>query len=524
MRNFQIVSTALLLGCLAALVAASIYAADGRLMYSLDDPYIHLAVAENILRGTYGVNVGEVAAPSSSIAWPFLMAGLLAVGLGEWAPLVVDAACAALTMWMVAGAFWQRVFGEREFDRRTIGAVGFSLLLILAVNGPALPMTGMEHSLHVLCSVATVLGLHRCATRSDASAAPVAAALVMNALVRYEGIALSGAAAAALFLLGRRRAAVVAALLLVGCLTTFSFFLASHGLSPLPSSVLAKSASSAALMHGDLQNVLQEIVRAIPRGANLRSPAALALGGVLLTYAVWTQRRARTWLPIVAMPTIAAVVAHLIVGRYGWFGRYEVYVFAALLVTALLAGASGVRGKVAKAAVLIAAAGCALVPVVNAAYVTVRTPAAARNIFEQQYQMHRFVTEFFPRPIAVNDLGWVSFRNDRYVLDLYGLGSETVRSLRAAGRLDAEAIRTLAANDEITYAMVYDRWFPQRVPATWRRMATLHTSVVSTAFGEVTFYAIADAERAAMCDSLTRFRRTLPAGARLTIEREACGP
>lgn len=29
---------------------------DGLLVYSLDDPYIHLAVAEEILKGDYGIN------------------------------------------------------------------------------------------------------------------------------------------------------------------------------------------------------------------------------------------------------------------------------------------------------------------------------------------------------------------------------------------------------------------------------------------------------------------------------------
>ena len=42
-----------------ALVGWSIVLADGHLVYALDDPYIHLAVAESILQGGYGVNMGE---------------------------------------------------------------------------------------------------------------------------------------------------------------------------------------------------------------------------------------------------------------------------------------------------------------------------------------------------------------------------------------------------------------------------------------------------------------------------------
>jgi hypothetical protein len=46
----------------------------GQFIYALDDPYIHLDLADQLARtGVYGVNEGQVAAPSSSILWPFLL-------------------------------------------------------------------------------------------------------------------------------------------------------------------------------------------------------------------------------------------------------------------------------------------------------------------------------------------------------------------------------------------------------------------------------------------------------------------
>ena len=39
----------------------------GRFTYTLDDPYIHLALAERIRRGLYGINPGEAASPASSL-------------------------------------------------------------------------------------------------------------------------------------------------------------------------------------------------------------------------------------------------------------------------------------------------------------------------------------------------------------------------------------------------------------------------------------------------------------------------
>ena len=56
--------------------------------YTLDDPYIHMALAENIARGTFGVNLGEVSNPSSSILWPWILAAFEKIGLLLWAPLL----------------------------------------------------------------------------------------------------------------------------------------------------------------------------------------------------------------------------------------------------------------------------------------------------------------------------------------------------------------------------------------------------------------------------------------------------
>src|SRR5688500_1729549 len=63
---------------------------EGQFVYTLDDPYIHLALAENIARGHYGVNHSEYSAPSSSILWPFLLAPFSMFKLDHYAPLLIN--------------------------------------------------------------------------------------------------------------------------------------------------------------------------------------------------------------------------------------------------------------------------------------------------------------------------------------------------------------------------------------------------------------------------------------------------
>ena len=63
------------LACLILIEFVSIMMLNsGLLVYTLDDPYIHLALAENIKQGHYGINISEFSAPSSSPLWPFILA------------------------------------------------------------------------------------------------------------------------------------------------------------------------------------------------------------------------------------------------------------------------------------------------------------------------------------------------------------------------------------------------------------------------------------------------------------------
>src|SRR6478672_7980636 len=69
---------------------------------SIDDPYIHLAVAENILTGGYGINASEHSSPSSSIIYPFLLALTELLGLGIAGPLAINLAATSISVALLA--------------------------------------------------------------------------------------------------------------------------------------------------------------------------------------------------------------------------------------------------------------------------------------------------------------------------------------------------------------------------------------------------------------------------------------
>ena len=57
------VTGAILLGLILSILKLN----NGTFIYSMDDPYIALALSDQISHGNYGINAGQHAAPASSI-------------------------------------------------------------------------------------------------------------------------------------------------------------------------------------------------------------------------------------------------------------------------------------------------------------------------------------------------------------------------------------------------------------------------------------------------------------------------
>ncbi len=149
----------------------------------------------------------------------------------------------------------------------------------------------------------------------------------------------------------------------------------------------------------------------------------------------------------------------------------------------------------------------------------VLVPVASNNVHEQQYQMHRLATEFFPGPVAVNDIGWVSYRNEAPVLDLWGLAStDALRARRT--RSAPTALAKLVNQSGAPLIMIYDEWFGTRMTAEWVPLARLHLSkrAIYVAEDTVALYAPIGADIAQNAGKATGIlRRTLPTGASLEL-------
>ena len=501
--------TALLVALLVALFACILALNGGTFAYALDDAYIHLSLSEQIARGHYGLDASEPSSPASSILFPALLAPFAGTPLHAFVPLAANSAALLAT-----GLVFARLFRASGISSRPMaGVIAASTAILLHQVG--LAFSGMEHSIHVWLSVSTLYGLI-VVVRDGFVPRWLPAAIVAAPLVRYEGLAPSLAAVAVLALRGHGRTAALSLACLVTPLLGFSLALTSLGLPWLPSSVLHKSVLP--LGAGLVESIRAGFVHILVALRDEPAARSLLFAMLAASAAVAAKRRdpahrCDAW--ILGFGWVC-VGAHLAAGRFGWFSRYEVYVVAIAVGVLAYTLRDGLAVAFQRRPVAALLAWWVGLIVAWPGYIaeTFHTPLASNNIYEQHGQMHRFAVDFYGDAVAVNDIGWVTYRNPHYVQDLTGLGSEETRRMqlatRAGGAPRATWVPALLAEKGIGLAMVAD---PAGARDYWTHIATLSLSraKITPFTKDVSFYVADPARLAEIVQKLHAFEKTLPA-------------
>jgi len=173
--------------------------------YPLDDPYIHLAMSEQIALGGYGVNAGEFASASSSILFPFLLTPFAGFDWHWLTPLFWGAIGLGLS-----ACLWGRLISELAV-RSTENIRAY--LLVIAAIGPLIlhmvgvSLIGMEHGLQVLAAMMVAYGLIRYSEGYGIGWLLIAG-IILSPVLRFEGLAVSCFACSVLLFTGRPKAAI----------------------------------------------------------------------------------------------------------------------------------------------------------------------------------------------------------------------------------------------------------------------------------------------------------------------------
>jgi hypothetical protein len=336
-------------------------------------------------------------------------------------------------------------------------------------------------------------------------------ALVMAPMVRYENLPVTALSCGYLILAGKWRPAVLIIAITVSCLAIFSAVLVTHGLSALPTSIMAKSGAVGLGFAGALATNFV---------ANLQEPQAWILLGLTLPLGMRLVRPGVPFHRQLAAFAIIAVGAHLVFGKFGW--RYEHYIFCIeLLVLFEVYGEEirwlvcNTRGNSSQWLRPLALLAATVVLFFQYSLNLLKIPLACNDIYLQQMQMARFVGEYWKRAVAVNDLGAVALASDHYILDYGGLASMEVLKVKLPDPLWMDK---LAKEHKVELAILHASLYPD-IPTTWRVVGRLHLNValITPPENVLTFYAITPAPVLELKRLLTQFSSTLPVGASLDV-------
>lgn len=435
-REFERWGIGAYLVAVGVLVAGILVRLGGTLVYTLDDAAIHLSIAQKLVdHGTWGVVPGSFESASSSPLWTLLVAAGMVVtpGSGAWLPLVLNV-LASLAIIVILGRNQSvlRPGRDRPFD-----AVAVVVLVVVVLFLPGLAVSGMEHALHIaLVLGAVVLFQRRAADAGDTAGFPLWLPYVLlglATLARFETAFVAAGLAVGLLAdlpraPGGRRArlrqiAGVAAAVVVP-LAGFALVNVALGGGLLPNSVLAKGQGVGGQLDNDGLGIV-DVVNRLGQDPFLVALAVLAVGYVVLTWG----RPARYRLTAVTLAV--AVALHVVLADVGWFDRYQAYLIAIGVYLALGVASELPAGFRRRGVTVLVVVALLLTPAKAA--LLIRTPRYADEMYRHQYVAGQFLDRYYDgRPIATDQLGYISLLHEGPLTDFAGLGDYEV--LRRAER------------------------------------------------------------------------------------------
>lgn len=488
---------------------------NGHISYTLDDAYIHMAIAKHVAQdGVFGITPYEFSASSSSPLWTFLLAGIFsATGPLEWMPLLLNWLCGI----GIIIALW-------KFTKRTNISNGPTLLLLISaiIFLPMIPiaMTGMEHLLHTATIIAmayTVWPLLDRNTKDGFRAAlPLGLWSAIAVSSRFETLFTASAIILALALIKKWKSIIICAVGTTLPVLAFGFYWLANGQSFFPNSVLIKGSVP------DVSGFIQ-ILNSLGLDAfnTLVTTPHIYILVLILAVGLWKNRSKNAYWSqssLLAAITITAILLHLQFAKVGWFYRYESYLIALsfmgiailLKTTPSQIEKQNLWNRIIAGFILILCIG----PLAHRTVIAhVNTPQATHNIYQQQYQSGLFLKKYYnTAAIAANDIGAINFLASPRCLDLWGLGSRETMLLHMKNALTTQEIRKLTQARKVKIAIIYESWFHDKctLPKEWIKAGTFSIqNNVICGDETVTFFAVEPEEAPKLRANLREFSKEL---------------
>ena len=441
--------------CCSFVVRESIHLNAGHFVYALDDPYIEMALAKNVVRhGVYGVTQYAATAASSSIVWPWVLAACYAVvGVNIWTPYVLNIVC-CLALLYLGGRIMVDASGGRLLRALQTASL---IVLVVAAPMPTLCQIGMEHSAQCLAMAALLYSGAKCLNKPSDRRLQVQTAILAAAAtsIRYEGAFAVLAICAGLLLARRFKAAAVTALGGLLPILLYGFTALAHGQYFFPNSVLVKTFGKTSQPLASHISVAFEL-----------DPLLLAVGFAVIVTTAFTLGRREIFGWVWTFGALYAFIFALHVASIGVyvFYRYQAYLVVVGIV-ALFAFACRWYSDESRATI-----GGKCVTVVTLAVLAAIDPLgqlnltaeASHDIYRQQYLDAMFIRTYYNHGTALlNDIGAAAYYTDAHIVDYVGLASKAFARLSIQHRDKTRAFIAAVDSTKPDIGIVYLTWLPQ---------------------------------------------------------------
>ena len=511
---------------------SSLLKTGGKLVYSHDDAYIHMAMAKNFSQhGVWGVTKHEFSSSSSSLLWTLLLSFSYSIfGVNELTPFVLNFFFSTVLLLFLYYSF-------EKFNFYFFQILFILICFIIFIPLPHLVFSGLEHILQILIDLVFVY-IAAIAINSDVvlkgkiggkyTSLFLLAPLVT--MVRFEGMFL--VFAVCILLLFKREFIKSFILGVTGILPVviYGIVSVSKGWYFLPNSVLLKGNRLKDLLNfeGFLSFFYIGIRHII---YNIHILLFIIIILCMLLFLLKKQKSLFSFYPVMCVIFLITTFIHMVFARTGFFlnhpeqVRYDSYlvaiglfvifnVFGYILLTEKIFVQ---KGKFLERLVLIFLVFICILPLAERGIrMSVKVPQATFNVYSQQYQMALFLDKYYKGGhVIVNDIGAVNFLADIKCLDILGLCNKEIGDLTLGKRYTKGNIVKWAYKNNASIAIIYDDLLRPigGVPHKWIKVGewTILNNVIC-AFNTVSFYAINIKDVPALIRNIRNFSSRLPKG------------
>jgi hypothetical protein len=504
---------------LVTIIIQMLDATGGVFVYPIDDTYIHLAVAKNLVNHhTWGVSGHEFASASSSVSYPIILSGIfLLTGVQTIVPFVVNVLAALAFMYVL----------KKWMDRQELGLTEQLIVMIgtiLLTPLPTIVLVGMEHTLHLLFFFLFLTSFAESITKGTKLPWTTYLWAALLIATRFEG--LPAVALACLLLLVQRKWVAAIQLGFVGVLPVLVFGAIStaHNGFFLPNAVVLKPQLpplNAGAWSAYFSNQL------IPRLFKTTFYTTLAIQRLLiiipLVFLVFLQRfKEKSEFYYLLALLMGVSFVHVAVAVFSAHLRYEAYLAGTaipILLTVLVKfRPRNIKDSLSKYKLALVVLGLFLLgPFLTRSWTAFSNIGLGSVwIHDQQYQMGQFVHQYYDTDgVTFNDIGAVSYYSEGKKLDILGLGNNEVAHWRH-DRGDLY-LRTSTFNDSlarlknIRVGVIYEPTL-KAYTEHWKKVASWEIPFDNPIpfYDSVSWYAVDTAEAGNLSKNLKKYQARMP--------------